>query len=378
MRIPFCDIHIERFFYRYQRGQAPLDLALADYFRENKALGSKDRKEIGDTIYGMVRWQSLLDLACPPTSPFFRRLAFYKNEEFSLLQKNLSAPLAARLGCPEWLLKRLIQEYGKEKGIELASTLNTEASLTIRVNPLKITREELFRRWKNQFPIALCEKAPFGIRFAKRIPVFSFPEFKEGLFEVQDEGSQLLAQEVQAKPGDLVLDFCSGSGGKTLAFAHQMEGKGQIYLHDIRPSALAQAKKRLRRAGIQNVQFLEPGHIQLKKLKNKCDWVLIDLPCSGTGTFRRNPDQKWRLNEEMVSRLVLQQREIALEAISYIKTGGHLVYATCSLLRDENESQIEFLLKSTPLTLVKDSLTLPPEIGGMDGFFVTTFKKIAQ
>lgn len=372
MRIPFCDLHIERFFARYKKGSTPLDLALSDYFRSHKALGSKDRKQIGDTVYGMVRWQSLLDWACPSTFSFTKRLEFFRSDEFSILQKKSTTPLAPKLGIPDWILDQFIQQYGEKKAQEIASILNTEAPLTIRANPLKITRDELFKRFEKTFPISLCKQSLFGIQFAKRTPVFSLPEFKEGLFEVQDEGSQLLAQEVLAKPGDSILDFCSGSGGKTLAFAHQMKGKGQIYLHDVRQALLFQAKKRLRRAGIQNAQFLTPDHVQLKKIKGKCDWVLVDLPCSGTGTFRRNPDQKWRLTKEMLERLVIQQQNIVKEAFTYLKPGGHLVYATCSLFQEENERQIDFLLSTLPLTLTKKPLILLPERGGMDGFFAAT------
>src|SRR5690606_36596139 len=149
-----------------------------------------------------------------------------------------------------------------------------------------------------------------GIRFAHRVPLFSSPAFQDGLFEVQDEGSQQVAALVQAKPGDLVLDYCSVSGGNALAFAPKMEGKGQIFLHDIRPSALTSAKKRFQRAGIQAGQFLATGHPQLPRLVKECQGVLADVPCSGTGTLRRNPAQKLRLSEPLLQRLAAEQRAI--------------------------------------------------------------------
>ncbi|MDE3055779.1 MAG: RsmB/NOP family class I SAM-dependent RNA methyltransferase [Verrucomicrobiota bacterium] len=368
MQKSFCQHHIERFFGRFA-WDMPLDLALSRYFKENKALGSKDRKEVGSVIYDMVRWKSLLDWEVGEHSSWHERLSLYQSERFSRLRETSSVPEAVRIGVPEWLLRRLIVRFGADRGREIARILNSEAPLTVRANSAKTTREQLFSLWKEHYSIQFCKMAPHGIQFAKREPLFTLPEFKEGLFEVQDEGSQLVAQEVGAKPGHLVLDFCSGSGGKTLGFAPAMEGKGQIFLHDIRPRLLIEAKKRLRRAGIQNGQFLSPDHPQLKKLKGRCDWVLIDVPCSGTGTLRRNPDQKWRLQESDIERFVSLQRTIAEEALLYLKPGGHLVYATCSLLKEENEDQIDWLLSQKTLTLVKPPLLLAPEQGGMDGFF---------
>ncbi len=183
---------------------------------------------------------------------------------------------------------------------------------------------------------------------------------------MQDEGSQLIAELIEAKSGDHVLDFCSGSGGKTLAFAPNMKGKGQIYLYDNRLWILQEARKRLRRAGVQNAQFALP--------RKKVDWVLADVPCSGTGTLRRNPEAKWKIDEKMIARLVQAQRAIVKEAFFYLKPGGKFVYATCSLLPEENEGQVSYFLKSYPLFLER-VLKLLPEEEGMDGFFAAVFKK---
>ena len=365
MNYPFIDRHIHIFLKSYSKSNKPLDLALGNYFRTHKSLGSKDRRIMGDTIFGMARWKSLIDHFSPKDP-----VSFYRNLDFKRMDQDASIPPFAKLGLSKFIYKELVKHYGKKEAHRLAKILNEPAPMTIRANLLKTTQEHLLKIFQKGTP---CKDAPAGIQFEKREPLFSLPEFKEGLFEVQDEGSQLLAEGVKASPGDTVLDYCSGSGGKTLAFAPQMRGSGQIYLHDVRKNALLEARKRLKRAGVQNAQRLEPEHRQLKRLIGKCDWVLIDVPCSGTGTLRRNPDQKWKIDEEMVNALVEKQREIIRIAINYLKPGGTLVYGTCSLLPQENEAQVKYILENSSLNLEKEKLLLPVS-GGMDGFFFASFK----
>lgn len=377
MKIPFCDHHILAFLSEYNSSETekkPLDLLLSEYFKAHKSLGSTDRRTIGEAIYGIVRWKTLIDYACPSKFPL-DQLNYYKKIDFHAVAKDLSIPEAIRLGTTEFLLNQFIAAFGVEKTREICRVLNTSAPTTVRANALKTSREELLEKWSRAFSVTACHYAAHGIQFSKRSPLFSLPEFKEGLFEMQDEGSQLVAALVKAAPGDLVLDYCSGSGGKTLAFAPSMKGRGQIYLHDIRPSALSQAKKRLNRAGIQNSQCLPPEHPQLERLKEKCNWVLADVPCSGTGTLRRNPDQKWGIDAAMVNRLAETQREIVQKALLFVKPGGHFVYATCSILPEENEKQVELFLKSYPIELVEPPLSLLPRERGMDGFFAACFIK---
>jgi 16S rRNA (cytosine967-C5)-methyltransferase len=270
-----------------------------------------------------------------------------------------------------------VKSHGEEKACDLCRISNKPAPTTVRANPIKITREALMDRWKTRFKITPCSHSELGIVFLEKTNFFSLTEFQEGLFEVQDEGSQLLSKLMQVQPGQQVMDYCAGSGGKTLAFANQMQGKGQIFVHDIRTHALMEARKRLRRAGIQNAQTIEAESPNLKKIKKKMDWILVDAPCSGTGTMRRNPDMKWKFTEEMLVRLVGQQRVIFEKALSFLKPGGHIVYATCSMLKDENQDQIAHFLKTYPIDIVGEPFQSLPTEGGMDGFYgvVMTTKK---
>jgi 16S rRNA (cytosine967-C5)-methyltransferase len=369
MKISFPEHHLFQLLKRFENQHLPLDLFLSHYFRANTALGSKDRQFIAHAVYGISRWKSLLDYLIGSNPSWEQRYALFRSFQPANYLVANTIPLHVRVSFPKVLFSLLEEGYGQEKAIHLCQICNTEAPITIRVNPLKITRTELLEQWKVRYEAAACEQAPFGIQFKKRIPLASLPEFKEGLFEIQDEASQLVAALLKAQPGQQVLDYCAGAGGKTLAFAHQMENKGQIYLHDIRPSILEQARKRLKRAGIQNGQFLPAGHVALTKMKKKMDWVLVDVPCSGTGTLRRNPDQKWKFSLALLNRLVGQQRMIFEKGLSYLKPGGKIIYSTCSILQAENEKQIKHFLQTYDLKLDAPPFVSLPSYDGMDGFF---------
>ncbi len=376
MKPTFREQHLFAFLDRFERETKPLDLAIADFFKSKKSLGSHDRRFIGDFAYALVRWKGLLSYLLGDAASWQERYRLFKTLDLDCLSSK--TPEWVRSGASDWLYQEVLRSYGDGQAFSICRALNDPAPLTVRANPLKTTREHLLSLWKEKFGAAACPLTPNAIRFPKREPLTSLAEFKNGLFEIQDEGSQKVAYLVAARPGDQVLDYCSGSGGKTLAFAEKLQGKGQIYLHDIREEVLQQAKRRLRRAGVQNAQFLAPGHPRLFVLKNKMDWVLADVPCSGSGTYRRNPDMKWKANGEMLERLVLQQREIFSQALSYVKPGGKIVYATCSLFTAENREQVEFFLKTHPLELIGDPLSILPSRGGPDGFFAAVFsKKIA-
>jgi len=340
----------------------------------HKSIGAHDRRFIGDTIYFLMRWKNLLDLVLRKESSWEERYAALP----SLKNVPDSLPFWARCGASEWFFRELCTVLPEERAGEICRILNEQAPVTIRANLLKTTREELLERLP--CPAEFCSLSKAGIQLLERIPLTSLPEFKEGLFEIQDEGSQLVAELVECSPGDQVLDYCSGSGGKSLAFAPSLQGRGQIYLHDIRPQILLEAKRRLRRAGVQNAQFLSPGHPRLQSLKNSLDWVLADVPCSGSGTYRRNPDMKWKIGEAQIQELILKQSAIVEEALSYLRPGGRLVYATCSIFARENELQVKNFsnpsnVASCESLEVEKVLQLFPKSGGHDGFFGAVLRK---
>lgn len=366
--------HLFQFLNYYETQKLPFDFCLSQYFKNNSAIGSKDKAEIADNAYKLIRWKGLIDYKLPANPTWEQRIEKLFQPDFEEWQKDESIPIHVRASFPKDLYQLFIDSLGDEEAYRLAMISNSQAPTTIRVNTLKTSRETLWNKWKNLYQISLCKHSPWGIVFHQKIHFFSLPEFKEGLFEIQDEGSQLLADLVEAKPGQHVLDYCAGAGGKSLAFGTKMQNKGQMYLHDIRTKALLEAKVRMKRSGLQNVQFLQENAKQLMKLKKKMDWVLVDAPCSGTGTLRRNPDMKWRFEIEMIQRLVGQQRQIFEKALSYLNPSGKIVYGTCSILRQENEEQMEHFLKTYPLEIVNSPLLIRPENNGMDGFFGVVFQ----
>lgn len=374
IRIPFREHHLFFLLEAYEKQTLPLDLFISHYFRDNRALGSKDRAFVAETTYKLIRWKKLIRFLFGD-SPWPEIFEECLNLDFEELQKREDIPIDIRVSCPDALFEILVSDYGMDKAIELSLINNYAAPTTIRVNRMKILRDILLHQWKTVYSITPTKHSLNGITFHKKINFFELEEFKKGLFEVQDEGSQLIADLMQVQPGQQVLDFCAGSGGKTLAFAPYMQGKGQIHLHDIRVRALQEAKKRLKRAGIQNSQIHEPGSPALEKLRKKMDWVLVDAPCSGTGTLRRNPDMKWKFSKEMVERLVGQQRTIFERGLSYLKPSGRIVYATCSILKQENEKQLEHFMKTYSLEIEGDIFQSFPSTKGMDGFFGVVLKK---
>jgi 16S rRNA (cytosine967-C5)-methyltransferase len=375
-KIPFRKYHILKLLETFDLKSFPLDLHIHNYFRANKALGSKDRAEVAETSYGIIRWLALLDYLIGATPTWLQRLECYQDLDSEKILNKSAIPEHIQVSFPKFLFDLIVASHGKQQGKSLCFESNYPAPTTVRINPLKTSRNEMLQRWKKEYEVSPCQLAEYGIIFHKKINFFTLPEFKAGLFEVQDEGSQLLSQLMQVEPGQLVMDFCSGSGGKTLAFAHRMQNKGQIYLHDIRKHILIEAKKRLKRAGIQNAQIVEYDSPKLAKLKKKMDWVLVDAPCSGTGTLRRNPDMKWRFDEETVPRLVGQQRSIFEKALSFLKPDGKIVYGTCSLLNPENAEQTSHFLKTYNLSIEGKPFTSLPTRDGMDGFYGAVFARI--
>ena len=376
MKKTFREFHLLKILESLDLEALALDSQLSQYFRKSKAIGSKDRKFIAETIYELIRWKGLIDHFC--TAPLDWQERFETQKKLNI-KKHLtddSIPLHVRLSFPKSFFERVLCYFGEEQATAFCLASNTKAPTTLRVNAFKTTRTLLFQRWHGKYTLYPTTQSAWGFQVGERLNFNTLEEFKAGYFEVQDEASQLVANMVDPLPGEQVLDYCAGSGGKTLAFAHKLQGTGQIYLHDIRNKPLENAKKRLKRAGIENAQILKADAPHLEKLHNKMDWVLVDSPCSGSGTLRRNPDLKWKFSDEMLGRLIQEQREIFKNALAFLKQGGKIVYATCSILPEENEEQIEFFKQNFQVELVSSPFRSCPTEGGMDGFFGAVLQRV--
>lgn len=364
--LSFRETHLLSLLTDYDQQGLPIDVCVANYFRSHKALGSKDRKWLLEAIYPLIKWQGLIDYNTPRPISWQKRLRTFLSHSIPELQAKNGTPPHISCSFPQFLFAKLLDFYGEETTLQICHTLNEKAPITLRTNPIKISREQLLSKLD---PNVFCKThlAPHGISCLKRVNLHDLAEYREGFFEIQDEASQLVADMIDARPKQQILDYCSGSGGKSLAFAHKMQGTGQIFLHDIRQSALKQAKKRCKRAGIHHAQF------NLPLLKNKMDWVIVDAPCSGTGTLRRNPDMKWKLTKEAIDELVEKQRDIFKQALCYMKPNGLILYATCSILPEENESQTDYFLNTFPIKLHAPIFKTLPQSEGMDGFYAALF-----
>lgn len=375
MKKTFRKFHLLKALTIYDQSNLPLDVSLRNYFKINKALGSKDRKYVAETTYFMIRWMGLIDYFCKNSHTWDERCSIHETLNIKKKVKDASIPVHVRASFPKFFFHLLEKHYGQSEAFKLCLDSNSPAPITIRINILKTNRQRLLNLWKEKFNVLPTEKSVFGIIFPKRLNFQTLEEFKKGFFEVQDEASQLVAGLVDAQPGDQVLDYCAGSGGKTLAFVHKLQGKGQIYLHDIRKGALVEAKRRLKRAGIENCQIMHSHSLKKESLKGKMDWILLDVPCTGSGTLRRNPDLKWKLTEPLLKRIVAEQQKILKESLYYLKPEGKIVYATCSILPEENEEQIHFFQENFGLVLLSKPFQTFPKEGGMDGFYAAVLKQ---
>ncbi len=309
--------------------------------------------------------------------------------------------LAVRASLPRWIAERFISELGEEEAGALARALNERGPLTVRANLLATTREALQARLAQEGMEASPTRAsPWGLVLDGHENAFSLPSFEEGLFEIQDEGSQLIALAVGARPGHKVVDACAGAGGKSLALAAEMRGKGSLFALDSDGGRLSEAKRRARRAGVHNLRAREipagpEASAALADLAGACDSVLVDAPCSGLGALRRKPDARWRLQPADPARFAALQRELLLRFAPLVKPGGRLVYATCAVGRTENEDVVASVLPELPgfaplplasalggalagsLGAVGPTLRLLPHRHGTDGFFVASFTRAA-
>ncbi len=416
MRLPpAITTHTEQVLREILRFTGPADGTLSRYFRENPRLGARERGVIAEGIYGLLRNKSVYtNFSESGHGPAMRRLALLgladavgvdalgglSEEESAWLARvgeidRLQLPPALRANLPSWLFEMLVARHGEAETLRMAEALNTPAPLDLRVNSLKATRDEVIAALA-EAPIVgePTPYAPLGIRILKKPSIQNLPLFKSGAVEVQDEGSQLLAQVVGARRGEMVVDFCAGAGGKTLALGAIMRNTGRLYAFDVSAKRLAKLKPRLARSGLSNVHPVQIAHendAKIKRLAGKVDRVLVDAPCTGLGTLRRNPDVKWRQTPAAVAEMNLKQSAILASAARLVKPGGRLVYGTCSLLDEENDAIVaQFLASHDNFVLVPmkdvlaeqkialemgDYLKLLPHLHRTDGFFAAVLER---
>jgi len=397
------------------RFTGPADVTLSRYFRDHPKLGSRERGVIAEAIYGLLRNKAVYtSFAESGNGPTMRRMTLLgladavgaeslgglTEEETEWLNHVMQIdrtllPALLRSNLPQWLFDKLSARDGEAAALELAHAMNQPAPLDLRVNAIKATREDVVKELA-EAPI-LCEStpyAPLGIRVIKKPALQNLPLFKNGSIEVQDEGSQLLSQIVGAKRGEMVVDFCAGAGGKTLSLGATMRNTGRLYAFDISDKRLSKLKPRLARSGLSNVHPVLIAHendAKVKRLAGKIDRVLVDAPCSGLGTLRRNPDVKWRQSPQSLVELNEKQASILAGAARLVKAGGRLVYATCSILDEENEAIVaSFLASRDDFVLIPmrdvlaeqkidlkmdDYLKLSPALHHTDGFFAAVLER---
>ncbi len=376
----------------FEQGQYA-DKVIERTLKSNPKWGAKDRSFIAETTYEMVRWWRLVNFLSPSKDPwdlFGTYWLMQGNElppwdEFARLQPakikskydSITDPGLLE-SIPEWLQTLGSQELGEKWEAEIHA-LNEEAEVVLRVNTLKTTRERLKNLLEaDGIRSYLVKGYPDALVLEERQNVFRHPSFKEGLFEVQDASSQLVAAALQVEPGMRVIDACAGAGGKSLHLAALMGNKGKVISMDVEEWKLQQAKLRARRNG---VSIFEPKIIEgsktIKRLKESADRLLLDVPCSGLGVLRRNPDTKWKLSAESIAKVQATQQEILQSYPSMLKKGGQLVYATCSILPSENQEQIKKFLASEAgkdFELLEDRKVLAQE-SGFDGFYIARLLK---
>lgn len=365
-----------------QNSPVPADRWLGSYFhRYRKKFGSRDRRFLSEITYTLFRHRAFLEA-------WARSLGDTSDQKMVLLasdverlirelppeweSKSSEEKMALRYSVPLWLLKRWIKNFGQEETGKLLTSLLERPPLTIRTNSLKISRDELLSRFSKQGFKA--DKTPIseqGITFSERTNLFDSEEFRAGFFEVQDEGSQIVCQKINPEPGQIVWDVCAGGGGKSLFFAALMKNKGRIIATDIRSKKLEDLKKRAKRAGVFNIFPADLNRLEeSRELKKGADIIVVDAPCSGSGTLRRNPDAKWKIQEKDFEEFHNTQVGILERALPYLKSGGKICYITCSVEPLENEKVIEEILKKYPFLEVQPFVRLYPHRDGTDGFFL--------
>jgi len=394
----------------------PADTTLR-YFFKNERIGSNERELVAETVFGVLRHRLLLEHACAGNSTprrmalaYLLRFGGYNlrelepvlkrdEKEWLATVKGVKAeelPLTVQAELPEWLVEKMCATYSDEDILTIGKSMQQSAPLDIRVNTLLAKREEVLQKLQDKnIEAAETPYSPIGIRLKEKIPLNKDALFTEGKIEVQDEGSQLLGYLLSPKRNDMVVDFCAGAGGKTLMLSALMNSQGRLYAMDVSEKRLANLKPRLKRSGASNIQPMLISHendLKVKRLAGKIDRVLVDAPCSGLGTLRRNPDLKFRQSPASIAELTVKQSAILTSASRLLKKAGRLVYATCSILPEENQHIVQSFLESHPdFVLLSageilqqqkialecgDYLELRPHLHGTDGFFAAVLQRI--
>lgn len=377
------------------------DKVVARALKKDKRWGSHDRKFVAETIYEIVRWKRLYSEIANVKEPFDRDdiwrvfavwavLRGYPIPDWRQLEgtperkikgrfDELSKKRVYRESIPDWMDELGVKELGEEKWTKEIAAQNQPAKVILRVNTLKTNRESLRAILMDlDIETEFLKDQPEALVLKERANVFLTEAFKNGLFEVQDASSQLVAHFLDVKPGMRVVDTCAGAGGKSLHMAALMENKGQLIAMDLYESKLKQLKLRAKRNGAFNIEYrIIDSTKVIKKLQEKADRVLIDAPCSGLGVLKRNPDAKWKLQPEFIDNIRKVQAEVLESYSRIVKPGGKLVYATCSVLPSENQEQVERFLKTEngkKFTFIKDQKVLASE-SGFDGFYMALLER---
>ncbi len=394
---------------------APADTLLRQFFRRHPAIGQQDRAFVADGVYAYLRRRRSLEALAETTDPWrlalavttrelgrsVREMEGVLKESDALWLRAFKSRLAATLDLavaadlPDWLWVRLGEAYGNDERTLLARAWQAPAPLDLRVNPLKTNRDAARAALAaSGIEAKSTPFSPLGLRVSGRPVLARHPLLLDGSLEVQDESSQLVGYLVAPKRTDMVVDFCAGAGGKTLLLGALMRSHGRLYAFDIIDRRLANLKPRVARSGLSNVHpqlLASERDAKIKRLAGKIDRVLVDAPCTGFGTLRRNPDLKWRHAETAVAELARKQHAILMAAATLVKPGGRLVYATCSVLPEENEGVVDAFLGAHPQFAAGNAaaefaragialdtgplLKLLPHHHGCDGFFAAVLER---
>jgi len=372
------------------------DKVLERLLKAHKKWGSADRQVVSEIFYDIVRWKKRLEYymgeGIKPSNIYnlilayllWKKVKYKKFDEFdgiktggilSKLDKKTFPTKAIEHSVPDWLAGLFEKELGAKWEKEM-SALNEQAPVILRANSLKISAENLVEILKEEGVNSFVLRGyPDAVQLEEKKNVFLTSAFKEGFFEVQDASSQKIAELLDVKEGMRVVDACAGAGGKTLHIAALMKNKGQIIALDIYEWKLAELKRRAKRAGAFNIEtrFIEDNKV-IKRLHNTADRLLIDAPCSGLGVLKRNPDSKWKIDEDFINRIKTEQENILQNYSKILKKGGKMVYATCSILPSENGEQVrKFLAENAEFTLVKEENIMPSD--GYDGFYMALIER---